>query len=242
MYRARSVGLGDACLVALLIAALPVAPAAAQQLSVGSAGAGPGQTVFLPLTLDDGDAEADEVVALQVDVGFDPLKLSAGLASPGAGVVDHMVKSSVPSAGVHRLVVYSPTRAGLADGQVATIALTVAPGAASGITPITLSSVVLATAGAFKLQPVITVPGAVDVGGGSGDSADLTVTKVVNNPVAVPGEPLIYTVTVANAGPSNVVDGWFSDDVPAELEQVNWICSASAGSSCTASGSGDIID
>ena len=55
-------------------------------------------------------------------------------------------------------------------------------------------------------------------------------------------EPLVYTIVVANAGPDAAPGTSVTDDFPANLFGVAWTCSASAGASCTASGTGDIAD
>lgn len=241
MHRSRFARAIPLFAAVLVLTVIPGAHGWAQELAIGTAGAGQGQTVYLAISLDDGSSGTDEVVAMQADVNFNPSVLTPGNASPGSGVVDHIVRSSVPSTGVQRLVIFSPSTSALADGEIATLALTIASSAPTGATPITLSNVVLATAGAFKLEPVDTFPGSIDVGG-SGSAADLSVVKTVNNTVAHPGEPLTYTVTILNNGPENVSDGWFTDDIPLELTGVNWLCTASSGSSCTGFGSGDIHD
>jgi uncharacterized repeat protein (TIGR01451 family) len=58
----------------------------------------------------------------------------------------------------------------------------------------------------------------------------------------VPGRPVTYTITVANAGPSAVTGATVTDSVPAILQGAAWTCSASAGSSCSPGGSGSIND
>ena len=72
--------------------------------------------------------------------------------------------------------------------------------------------------------------------------ADLSVTKTDNDLAAQPGDTVTYQIVVANAGPSAVVDAPFSDVAPASLTGVSWTCSASAGSSCPAAGSGNAIN
>jgi uncharacterized repeat protein (TIGR01451 family) len=71
---------------------------------------------------------------------------------------------------------------------------------------------------------------------------DLSVTKTDGQTTAVPGQPVTYTITVGNAGPSVVSGATISDSVPAVLLDVHWACSASPGSSCTAMGVGSIND
>ncbi len=72
--------------------------------------------------------------------------------------------------------------------------------------------------------------------------ADLAVTKTDGTLVATPGGSTVYTVTVTNAGPSSVTGATVSDAVPAGATAINWTCTATAGSSCTASGGGSIVD
>lgn len=72
--------------------------------------------------------------------------------------------------------------------------------------------------------------------------ADLSVTKVADSAEVAPGDTLIYTITVANAGPDDALQTVVSDAFPASLINVSWACAASAGSSCTAAGMGDIDD
>jgi hypothetical protein len=47
---------------------------------------------------------------------------------------------------------------------------------------------------------------------------------------------------VGNAGPADVVGATVTDTLPATLQSATWTCSASAGSGCTASGTGNISD
>ncbi|MDY7092528.1 MAG: hypothetical protein SX243_06085 [Acidobacteriota bacterium] len=71
---------------------------------------------------------------------------------------------------------------------------------------------------------------------------DLAVTKSNGTASSVPGTMTTYTITVTNNGPSDAVGASVTDTFPASLSGVTWTCSASAGSSCTAAGSGDIAD
>ncbi|MEO0805765.1 MAG: hypothetical protein AAFY33_05605, partial [Cyanobacteria bacterium J06643_4] len=74
--------------------------------------------------------------------------------------------------------------------------------------------------------------------------ADLTIDKQVLPTVANPGDPLTYTVTVTNNGPSDEAGIGFSDVVPASLSGVTWSCVMTSGTgSCgAASGAGNNIN
>jgi uncharacterized repeat protein (TIGR01451 family) len=70
--------------------------------------------------------------------------------------------------------------------------------------------------------------------------ADLTIAKTDGQATAVPGAPISYTITTTNAGPQAAPGSHVTDTLPATLTGATWTCSASAGSSCPASGSGNI--
>ncbi len=71
--------------------------------------------------------------------------------------------------------------------------------------------------------------------------ADLSITKTDNQTLAIPGAPLTYTITVQNAGPSDVAGAPVSDPFPPPLSGASWSCIATPGGSCGApSGTGPI--
>ncbi|HXV43898.1 MAG TPA: hypothetical protein VEC96_12605, partial [Anaerolineae bacterium] len=70
--------------------------------------------------------------------------------------------------------------------------------------------------------------------------SDLGISKTDGQTSAVPGAPLTYTIVVTNAGPTLATGALVSDTLPAAFTGVTWTCTAGAGSSCPASGSGDI--
>jgi len=76
----------------------------------------------------------------------------------------------------------------------------------------------------------------------SASSSDLSVLKTHAPGTAIPGQPITYTITVSNAGPDVASGAVVLDTLPAPLLNATWTCSASAGSACTASGSGSIVD
>lgn len=73
-------------------------------------------------------------------------------------------------------------------------------------------------------------------------ASDLEITKTDAKVSAVPGTAHTYIITVTNNGPGAATGATVSDTIPSELTNVTWTCSASAGSSCTASGNGNIND
>lgn len=72
--------------------------------------------------------------------------------------------------------------------------------------------------------------------------ADLSITKTNKTESLVGATEVVYDIGVRNAGPSPVTGAVVSDPVAAPLENCVWTCSASAGSSCSASGTGSIND
>ena len=81
---------------------------------------------------------------------------------------------------------------------------------------------------------------AISAAGSIGPEADLSVTKTDGQASSVPGQTVTYTIVASNAGPSAVTAATVSDPPPPSLTGVSWTCTASAGSSCPASGSGPI--
>ncbi len=72
--------------------------------------------------------------------------------------------------------------------------------------------------------------------------ADLAITKDDGLTTVVPGTALVYSILVSNNGPGDVVGATVTDNFPAILTGISWSCTASAGSSCSASGVGNIAD
>jgi uncharacterized repeat protein (TIGR01451 family) len=76
-------------------------------------------------------------------------------------------------------------------------------------------------------------------------TADLSVTNTDNsNPAgtAIPGNQVVYTVVVSNAGPSDVTGATVTDDLPAGISSDTWSATASSGASVNqASGTGNVF-
>ena len=54
------------------------------------------------------------------------------------------------------------------------------------------------------------------------ESADLSISKSANLATAQPGDKIVYTMTVENAGPSDATDVNLVDEVPSDLENVEY--------------------
>src|SRR5205807_1615109 len=71
--------------------------------------------------------------------------------------------------------------------------------------------------------------------------ADLSIVKTHSPSTGTPGQPITFTITVANSGPSAATGAMVTDNFPGAISGVTWNCVASSGSSCgAASGSGNI--
>jgi uncharacterized repeat protein (TIGR01451 family) len=85
-----------------------------------------------------------------------------------------------------------------------------------------------------------TSSGFIDVTVDASLPADLGVTLDDGGGVVIEGTTLTYTITVANSGPNDVTGATVIDTFPPELTGVSWTCTASSGSSCSGSGSGNL--
>ena len=95
------------------------------------------------------------------------------------------------------------------------------------------------TVGSATLAPIESLPG---VNAGA-NCIDLAVTKTVDTSPVVPGQTVAYTITASNRGPfprTGTAPVAVSDPMPATLSSVTWTCTATAGSTCVASGSGSL--
>jgi uncharacterized repeat protein (TIGR01451 family) len=130
-------------------------------------------------------------------------------------------------------------------GQVVTSAATgstVVTGGVNGI-HVATSSAYGATAGTAGASSITAVMG--DAPGTNTGSLclDVSVTKSASPAPVIPGQTVIYTVVATNNGPyprSGTAPVVVTDTLPAGLSSATWTCAASAGSNCTASGSGSL--
>jgi uncharacterized repeat protein (TIGR01451 family) len=80
------------------------------------------------------------------------------------------------------------------------------------------------------------------MGGGGSLQADLAITKSDSLSTVSPGQLITYTIQATNFGPDDVPSVTISDILPSSLTGVTWTCTPSGGSSCSASGAGNITD
>ncbi len=73
-------------------------------------------------------------------------------------------------------------------------------------------------------------------------AATLDVNEVAAPTSAAPGDTVVFTATITNDAMNDVLSATVAAPVPARLSNVAWSCFASAGSTCTASGTGDISE
>lgn len=72
--------------------------------------------------------------------------------------------------------------------------------------------------------------------------ADLAAAKDDGITAVQPGQPVTYTITATNGGPSDAPVATVADTLPIVLEGSTWTCVGQGGGTCTAAGTGDIND
>ena len=73
----------------------------------------------------------------------------------------------------------------------------------------------------------------------AGPTADLAISKTDGQSSVTAGQPVTYTITASNAGPTTAYGATVADTFPASLGLVNWTCAATGGASCCAITGGD---
>ncbi len=71
---------------------------------------------------------------------------------------------------------------------------------------------------------------------------DLAIVKSVDGVDPTPGTRITYSILVSNRGPNPAYGALVEDVFPPELIDVAWTCEGTVGSSCTATGVGNILD
>lgn len=72
--------------------------------------------------------------------------------------------------------------------------------------------------------------------------ADLSITKTSSSTSLTRNGQVVYTIVASNAGPDEATGVAIKDNLPPALIDAAWLCTGSAGGTCTASGSGAIND
>ncbi len=144
---------------------------------------------------------------------------ASGFTASGSGNINDTVNMPVGSTITYTVV--ASIGAG-ATGSVANTATVSAPAGVTDPTPGNNSATDTDT---------ITAAGAV---------ADLAITKTDGVTSVVAGGSTVYTIVATNNGPSAVTGATVTDTAPSGLTIGSWTCAASVGSSCPASGSGNI--
>jgi uncharacterized repeat protein (TIGR01451 family) len=136
------------------------------------------------------------------------------------------------SSGTHFVVSAQPVSSTIAPGGATAFEISFDPAAAGRFT----DTVGIANNDADE-NPytfVISGTGTEDVA----PQADLALTKVSERGLLT----VTYTVVARNLGPAAADGAVVSDTFAAEVVGPTWTCAAAGGASCTASGSGDILD
>ena len=186
-------------------------------------------------------------------VGYEIVVSNAGPSIAFDATVDDVVPPQLSNVSWSCAASSSASSCSIAagTGTVAALQITIAPGdtitlAVTGTAP---SS---GTVGA-NTATVTPPPGTTDPDPGDNTSttppvpvaavADLSLTKTLTSASPAPaGSAVTYRIAVSNAGPSDAIGATIADNVPAELTNVSWTCTAAGTSNCgTPSGTGNAI-
>lgn len=196
-------------LFATLVVGMLLAQAgwAAPSLSLGTASGTPGQVVNIPVSFtNDGT-----VVALQFDVQYTTVPLTAGMPTAGAALGTNGLASSEVTAGKLRVVITPSTgNALVGSGQMAVLPFTIQAGAAPGDLALTLSNVVMTDAAAVALSSFSANDGQVTVNA-SGPPADVCPTGCdyasIQSAIAAAANGATITVGPGTYNESIVISG-----------------------------------
>jgi lysyl endopeptidase len=205
----------------------------------GPGACGPGAFVDLSVSTTD---SPDPVVGLQ------PLTYTLNVSNAGPAVANDVSLQNTLPAGV---TFQGASGTGWACGETGGVVTCTRPTLAVGAAP-PIDIAVTAPPQGGTLTNTATVDATEDDSAPTNNSdteettvtaaptADLAVDKSDGGVEARWGQSFTYTVTVSNGGPVAVTAVPVTDTLPAALTGVTWTCAASAGSSCPASGTGDI--
>lgn len=181
-------------------------------------------------------------------IGLQPLTYTLAVANAGPAVAtDVIVTDTLPAS----VVFQSAGGSGWSCGEAAGVVTCTRPSLPVGAAP-NITITVTAPPTAQTLVNTASVDGAESdpVSANNSDTetttvtaaptADLSVIKSDGGVTVTWGQPLTYTIVVANSGPAAVAGAIVADAFPTGLANVTWTCTPSAGSSCPASGTGNI--
>ncbi len=80
------------------------------------------------------------------------------------------------------------------------------------------------------------------VNSGPAPQADLGILKLVSPEPYRPGTTVAYTITITNAGPSNVVGARVQDTFPGPMSGFTWTCAGTGGATCGIASGASVID
>lgn len=113
----------------------------ATDVSVGSTPGLAGTQVIIPVSL----SSDTSIVGVQLDVAFDPIKLTSASVNKGAVLsTDHIVRSNELALGQLRVLVYSEQNLTISDGDLLQLVFGIAQGAPLGSVSVSLSGVLMA--------------------------------------------------------------------------------------------------
>ncbi|HMB53762.1 MAG TPA: hypothetical protein VKU40_10615, partial [Thermoanaerobaculia bacterium] len=192
----------------------PVVPGGAIQYTIVVANTGPSTATGVDVT--------DNFPAAVTGVTW-TCAAAGGAACPNAaGAGDVAETVTLPAGGMLTYTVSGTVDAGASGSISNTASLTVPAGFTDGDGPANNSDTVTDNLNAM-----------IDV--------DVNKTTLTAVPL-VPGAQVQYQIVVANGGPSDATGVSVSDSFAGTLSNVTWTCAASAGSSCAASGNGNIAE
>jgi uncharacterized repeat protein (TIGR01451 family) len=210
-------------------------------------------TVTSPDALAPASASDSDTLGASADVSIVKTLVTAGPYIPGQSIVYTLVVANAgPSTATSIQVTDTPSNLTITNvsgsGCVAlpcTIP-SLTPGANTTINvtaTINAAGVFDNSASAFAVEFDPNLANNTDNAGNNGTAspiADLSITKTDGVTTVTAGSVVTYTIVAGNAGPNDALGATVSDTLPASLTGATWTCVASAGSSCPASGSGNI--